>query len=98
MYRVSKGEWVYVDPASCPSGQCYKVVPHIRNFPPGTSWSVRCSATNWGSVVVPAPIVVNSTGDGYSWNGYCAYGVAVGTVTVTLTRGGQSYSGSVFWD
>ena len=97
---ISRGEWVYVPPASCPSGQCHKVVVSIRDFPPNTSWSVTCSATNYGTPFTSTvPLNVNGTGNGYSWNGSCAYGVNVGTVTVTLSNNTHgSYSGSRFWN
>lgn len=96
---LARGEWVYVDPADCPSGQCHKVVVNIRDFPPNTSWTVTCSATNYGPPFTSsARLNVNNTGNGYTWNGHCAYGLNVGTVTATLSNPTHgSYSASIFW-
>ncbi|WP_332027659.1 Ig-like domain-containing protein [Pedococcus sp.] len=101
VYNLRKSGNRYVDPSgqgSCSySPGCYKVVFNIRDFPANTSWQVNCRSDATGWRTSSSPLVVNGSGNGYSWSGSCLYGNNVGNVTVRLDRGGQSVSGSMFW-
>jgi hypothetical protein len=97
--NVSKGAAGQSGTGTCsaPGARCWKVNVSISNFPPNSSWNVRCSSTNAGSFDSGANLNVSGSGDSYSWNGNCYFGTNVGTVTVTLSNGTGSHSGSVNW-
>jgi hypothetical protein len=96
---VSKGALGRSGTGSCsaPGARCWKVNVSIANFPPNSSWNVRCSSTNAGSFDSGANLNVSGSGNSYTWNGNCYFGTNVGTVTVTLSNGSGSHSGSVNW-
>lgn len=105
VYNVRKSQQRYIDPGgtgSCSySPGCYAVVFDYRNFPPNSTWSVRCQSERAGGFTSGSPFNARS-GSGTStdpnvWAGQCLYGNNVGRVTVTLFNGTNSYSGSVFW-
>ncbi|MGL5908532.1 MAG: fibronectin type III domain-containing protein, partial [Phycicoccus sp.] len=91
----------YVDPngqGSCAvSPGCNTVTFDIRDFPPNTTWDVRCESQNVGTVNSSFDLTTNGTGNGYSWGGKCLFGSGVGSVTVVLSRGGQEYRETMFW-
>ena len=63
---------------------CEKVGIRIADYPPNTSYSVRCSHTKNGSFTSSEPLVTNASGDGYRWWGSCLFNKNGGTVTVTV--------------
>lgn len=97
--NVSKGAMGLSGNGSCsvPGARCWKVNVAISNFPPGSVWNVRCSSTNAGSFDSGASLRVTGSGNTYDWGGNCYFGSNVGTVTVTLSNGSGSHSGSVNW-
>ena len=101
VYNLRKSGKRYVDPSgqgSCSySPGCFKVLFSIRDFPANTTWQVNCHSDATGWRASSSPLVVNGSGNGYSWSGSCLYGNNVGNVTVRLDRGSQSVSGSMFW-
>ena len=101
VYNVGRSSGRDVDPygtGSCSySPGCNWVTFDIRDFPPNTSWSVTCSGERSGTFTSSERLNVNGSGNGYSWQGKCLFGRNVGTVTVTLRNGSQSYSGSMNW-
>ncbi|HEY7718077.1 MAG TPA: fibronectin type III domain-containing protein [Pedococcus sp.] len=101
VYNLRKSAGRYVDPSgggSCSSSPgCKKVVFDVRDFPANSTWQVNCRSDAHGWRASSSPLVVNGSGNGYSWSGSCLYGNNVGNVTVRLDRGGQSVSASMFW-
>jgi hypothetical protein len=101
VYNLRKSAGRYVDPSgsgSCASSPgCKKVVFDVRDFPANSTWQVNCRSDAHGWRASSSPLVVNGSGNGYSWSGSCLYGNNVGNVTVRLDRGGQSVSASMFW-
>lgn len=100
--RVSKGpnRVAGSGSGSCTSSPgCPTVAISTTDLPAG-SYSVRTKASDYGSPsgMDCGSLTVGAGGGVTSRSGYCVYGKSVGTVTATLTGGGRSFSGSVFWD
>lgn len=74
-----------------PNIGCPSVAFSIRDFPPGSTWSVTCNGTS-GSISSGQALRVNGSGDGYSWSGRCYYAPSNSWVGVTLSNGSGSYS------
>ena len=100
VYNVRKGPYG-VDPngqGSCSySPGCPRVLFDIRDFPPGSTWSVDCQSARAGGFVSSSRLTVNGSGTGYSWNGMCLFGNGTGPVTIRLFNGSGSHSGSTPW-
>jgi fibronectin type 3 domain-containing protein len=97
--NISKGAMGLSGNGSCsvPGARCGKVNVAVANCPPGSSWDVTCSSTNAGSFDSGYRMTIRGSGDSYDWSGNCYFGSNVGTVTVTLSNGSGSHSGSVYW-
>ncbi|MBM6403529.1 fibronectin type III domain-containing protein [Phycicoccus sp. CSK15P-2] len=101
VYNVRKSGQRYVDPngqGSCSrSPGCPEVLFDIRDFPPNSTWNVRCRSDNAGGFVSSSQLRVGGGGNGYSWGGRCLFGNNVGRVYIDLFNGSGTHTGSVFW-